>query len=80
MPEEVERKFKVGDKVRLNVPSIITGNSGVENGVEGTVARLGGTSTPDKGAVVVNENFMQGDDSYPEHGIWFHDHWLELVS
>ena len=67
-------KFKVGDKVRILVcpmPSMV--------GQEGTVTKLGGTTSPDKGAIVTNEEFFCGDPSYGEHGVWFHDHWLELV-
>lgn len=66
-------KFKVGDKVRVSNEAIMFA------GEEGEVTGLGGTATPEQGAVVTNEEFESGDDSYGEHGIWFPDDWLELV-
>jgi len=66
-------KFKVGDNVR------VTSDALMFTGMEGEVTKLGGCATPDKGAVVTNEEFPSGDDSYGEHGIWFPDASLELV-
>ena len=74
-------KFKVGDKVRVTdsnpLFAAITGNQFV--GKEGEVTKLGGTASPEEGAVVTNEEFPSGDDSYGEHGVWFPDSMLELV-
>ena len=66
-------KFKVRDKVR------ITKSSPMFAGEKGTVTRLGGVATPNKGTVITNEKFPCGDDSYGEHSIWFPDCWLELI-
>ena len=66
-------KFKVGDKVRVNAPVPIP-----ENGKEGVVVKLGGIASG-AGAVVKNETFGTGDDSYGEHGICIPDNWLVLV-
>ena len=74
-------RFKVGDRVRINPSNsmfaVLTGDKFV--GKEGEVTQLGGTATPDEGAVVTNEEFPCGDESYGEHGHWFPDKWLELV-
>ncbi len=65
-------KFEVGDKVRVTHTNLI--------GKEGVVTRLGGAATPDKGAVVTGDDFPTGNEKYGEHGYWFPDDWLELVS
>lgn len=74
-------KFKVGDRVRVTdsnpLFAKLTGDDFI--GKEGEVTKLGGTGDPDEGAVVTNEEFPCGDDSYGEHGMWFPDCWLELV-
>ena len=72
MEQTKERKFKVGDKVRITDGIMYVGS-------EGEVTKLGGVAAPEKGAVVTNETFLSGDDSYGEHGVWFHDHWLEKI-
>ena len=74
-------KFKIGDKVRVtDANPLFTAITGVQFvGKEGEVTQLGGIATPDRGAVVTNEEFISGDDSYGEHGHWFPDRWLELV-
>lgn len=69
-------KFKVGDKVRVTEAASISGYVGEE----GIVTRLGGAVTPEEGAVVTNEKFSTGHPDYGEHGHWFYDEWLELVS
>ena len=72
-------KCKVGDRVRVTgSPPIIAMLAGFNpEGKEGEVTQLGGVATPKEGAVVTNEEFLSGHDSYGEHGHWFPDAWLE---
>jgi len=78
--ETMERKFKVGDKVRINkkigIISLLCPE--LQPGVEATVAQLGGATT-EEGVVIVNPTFGQGMPSYPEHGIWVDEKHLDLV-
>lgn len=71
-------KFKTGDKVkvvRARTPSL-----NVEDGDKGIVTSLGGIATPDLGAVVANDKWIRGANEYNEHGVWFADEDLELLS
>ncbi len=69
-------KFKIGDKVRINAPYNFTGH----NGIVGKVTQLGGTATPDKGAIVTSDAITGSlPEIYGEHGVWYPEKWLELV-
>ena len=69
-------KFKVGDKVRVLG---VYRYSPRLKGMVGTITRLGGIATPNKGAVVHNEKLLTGAKEYGEHCYWFPDEELELV-
>ncbi|KKM68506.1 hypothetical protein LCGC14_1460100, partial [marine sediment metagenome] len=54
-------KFKVGDKVRVLG---VYRYSPRLKGMVGTITRLGGIATPNKGAVVHNEKLLTGAKEY----------------
>lgn len=74
-------KFKVGDKVKVkgSHPLVEAITSIPIEGKEGVITQLGGVGNTEEGAVVTNEDFPSGDESYGEHGRWFPDNWLELI-
>uniref|UniRef100_A0A6M3JFE6 Uncharacterized protein n=1 Tax=viral metagenome TaxID=1070528 RepID=A0A6M3JFE6_9ZZZZ len=85
----MERKFKVGDKVKLNqLGKVILSMTGMVKNpdVVAEVAQIGGINPKDEvdeysiGVVIVHPSFIQGTDQYPEHGMWVQEKLLEPAS
>ena len=68
-------KFKIGDKVKVLhcvCPEYID--------KEGVVTKMDGIFPMYEGVIVTNEEFVSGHQSYGEHGYWFADNSLELIT